>query len=425
MSTKIRFSLVPLAVLAFASGCGATDSGDGSDVASPNVAGSSNGSTEVVAAAEGEEAGPLVDEAPAGSVPPNASAEQEPTNIAPETDSPAAMDEANALLPTCFKWNGQVDIDRALNRHACVAVAPGTYALTSPIHIPSGKTLIGESPNRTAATFYAAPGFTASALVAGPNEGPNGVVRRLSFDSKVRTQGIGARYLTISNVDQKNARCWGIAVAGPSLRVENSNIHHNGSDPTCNAAPGGGIYVTNNGPNPDNWAPVIIGNSIHDNVGPGIDIAMTWGGKIVNNDIRNNSHWAAVSVFGSNWEIYNNRIFHTSRNRPGIPDGQPYWSACRGGPNGVHPAAVMVCQRTDENGTRSTGNYIHDNSIASYYGVLLVGNDESRPYIAPRHNRVINNNFTGSVNACADDFRPGQWGNDKNTWSGGCTPQYF
>lgn len=361
-------------------------------------------------------------EAPLGVTPPAEEAAV-PLAVAPEVDAAPEMKAARAS--PCFDWSGQIDLAMALRRHACVSVAPGTYTVTSPIRVPAGKTLRGASNNRTAAVFVAGPGFDGSSIVTDDGtKGDIATIQRLTFDPKVRTNGIGARRLHLKNVEVKNAKCWGVAIVGTGFELENSNIHHNGSDPTCKAAPGGGVYIARSGGPPDSWKPIIHGNAIHDNTGPGLDIAGAWGGKLYDNDIRNNSHWAAVSVFASNWEIYNNRIFHPTRNRAGVPDGQPYWSMCRGGPNGTHTAAIMVCQQSDEQGSRSTGNYIHDNSVAAYYGVQLIGNDEVKPYWAPRNNRVLNNRFTGSVTACVDDFRPGQWGTDKNTWTS-CTPQYF
>jgi len=419
--------LVGSIVLALVTGCGSAVEGGSEDDMSTTGPVAASGETEGESASaapppQGEGLTPLPDESPVGATPPDESASKA-GDPAPEIEGDTA--ETTALLETCFKWNGQNEINKAIANHDCVAVAPGSYPLTKPIRLLAGHTLIGESNNRSAAVFYAAPGFTGSQILT--DDLSNGVVatvRRLSFDVKMRASGVGARKLTARNIEVHNARCWGVGIAGYGFRLENSNIHHNGADPTCNAAPGGGIYITRSGDVPDAFAPVISGNSIHDNTGPGLDIAGVWGGKLFGNDIRNNSHWAAVSLFGANWEIYDNRIYHPTRNKVGIPDGQPYWSECRGGPNGVHPAAIMLCLRTDAGGSRASGNYIHDNSMASYYGVQLIGADESKPYIAPRNNRVLNNNLTGSVNACVDDFRPGQWQSDKNTWSG-CTPQYF
>ncbi|MCA9581663.1 MAG: hypothetical protein KC416_07690 [Myxococcales bacterium] len=84
----------------------------------------------------------------------------------------------------------------------------------------------------------------------------------------------------------------------------------------------------------------------------------------------------------------------------------------------------MICQRHDTNNEISTNNDIHDNNAASYYGIQLIGNDEEKPYWVPRSNRIANNNLSGSVNACIDDFNPAQWSTGANTWVG-CTPAFF
>jgi hypothetical protein len=227
----------------------------------------------------------------------------------------------------------------------------------------------------------------------------------------------------VSNVEVKNAQCWGVAIAGPQFRIDGSNIHDNGALPTCPAPPGAGIYVTK-ASGPARWAPVISNNTIHHNVGPGLDIAGVWDGELVGNAIRDNSYWAAVSLFGSNWKIHGNQIYHPAFNAPGIPDGNPYFTECSGGPDGAHTAAIMVCQRNDLDNDVSTANDIFDNAAAGWYGILLIGNDEAEPYWAPRNNTVSNNNLLGSYVPCADDFAPGQWGSDQNVWAG-CAPAYF
>ena len=58
---------------------------------------------------------------------------------------------------------------------------------------------------------------------------------------------------------------------------------------------------------------------------------------------------------------------------------------------------------------------VHD-SIAAY-GILSVGADELQPYWAPRNNTFVGNDVFGSVVGCADDFQPGQWSSDQDTWS--------
>ena len=325
----------------------------------------------------------------------------------------------------CFLWSDQVPLSQALSVNGCVAVAPGTYPITKPIVVPKGKTLRGASTSRSAAKFIAGPGFSGAQIVTDDlSNGAIATVSSLTFDMAGRTNGVGARRLCATNLEVKNGTCWGVAIVGTGFTVAGSDIHHNGADPGCPGAPGGGIYVTRSGAFPEMLSPVIHKNSVHHNIGPGLDIAGAWGGQLYGNAVYANSYWAGVSIFGSKWTIHHNQIYHPATNAPGIPDGNKYFSECRGGPNGAHTSAIFICQREDTNNLVSTDNVIHSNALASWYGVLLIGDDERAPYLAPRNNTIFGNDFNGSHNACADDFVPGQWFSDRNHWSG-CTPQYF
>lgn len=349
-------------------------------------------------------------------------------SLSSELNSDPTGDCVNGRSPvpaTCFSWHGQVPINTALAQHPCVGVEAGTYTITKAIVVPAGKTLRGASINRAAARFVAGPGFASTQMVTDDlSEGAVATVSSLTFDAANRTNGVGTRHMCATNLEIKNGRCWGVAIVGTRFTLARSDVHHNGAAPTCPSAPGGGIYTTHTNVGPAINAPVILKNSVHHNVGPGLDVGGSWGGKLYGNAIYANSYWAAVSIFGSNWDIHDNQIFHPVRNTPGIPDGNKYFAECRGGPNGSHTSAIFVCQRNDVNNYVSTDNKIYNNKLASWYGVLLIGNDEAKPYYAPRGNSVWGNSFTGSMHACADDFRPGQWFGDRNTWSG-CTPTYF
>lgn len=82
------------------------------------------------------------------------------------------------------------------------------------------------------------------------------------------------------------------------------------------------------------------------------------------------------------------------------------------------------CQLTDANNYVAINNVIRNNRASGGYGILLIGNDEVAPYLAPRQNTITGNDVFGSVHGCADDFRPGQWSSDRNAWSG-CPVAYF
>jgi len=132
-----------------------------------------------------------------------------------------------------------------------------------------------------------------------------------------------------------------------------------------------------------------------------------WGGIIESNYIHDNSSWAGASVVGSYWTIRYNTIY-----QPSTTTGSPYHPECRGGPIGTGSAAITLCQFTDANNQVTIQNLIHNNTVASRYGILLIGADASAPYKAPRNNTLNNNVVTGSNFGCADDFKIGQWFSD-------------
>jgi parallel beta-helix repeat protein len=294
-----------------------------------------------------------------------------------------------------------------------VTVSPGTYSFSSQILVKPGRTL--QANVRGQVVLRANPGFSNEILVTEPL-GANAqvTVRRLVLDGASNVNGvIGAAEMIISDNEIRGAKCWGAAVAGVSVVISGNLIKNNGAS-CATAPPGTGIYVTANpGPTPNTWAPLISSNEIAYNTGPGIDINNGWGGVIESNYIHDNSSWAGVTVVGSYWTIRYNEIY-----QPSTTIGHPYHPECRGGPIGTGSAAIMLCQFTDEDNQVTIQNLIHDNTVASRYGILLIGADESAPYKAPRNNTLNNNVLTGSNFGCADDFKIGQWFSDINTWTG-------
>src|SRR5690606_12578096 len=121
----------------------------------------------------------------------------------------------------------------------------------------------------------AGPGFSGGQLLTDDlSHGSVAVIATLTLDAAGRTNGAGTRFMTLSNVEIKNAGCWRVAVAGNSVVIDGCDIHHNGADPGCPSAPGGGVYIVNLEPSsPGRYGPVIKNSSIHDNTGPGFDIA--------------------------------------------------------------------------------------------------------------------------------------------------------
>jgi parallel beta-helix repeat protein len=327
----------------------------------------------------------------------------------------------------CVVWAGQLTLQQTVNQNNCVQLPPGLHILDRYLILPSGHTLQGDpSVSRDQVVLAATEGWVNNQGDGVVNDdgfgGQVATLRHFTIDGRgVSTGGVGARRLAVDDMAVTGGTCWGVAVAGEKMTVTNSWIHHNGADPRCFGAPGAGIYMVTQKPagQPSVYSPVVTGNRVSDNIGPGLDIAGVWSGTLTNNQIVNNSSWAGVSLFGSQWLIDGNTVRH-----PATHDGQPYIHSCRAGPNGVRSAAIFLCQRTDVNNAITVNNTITNNKVSSWYGILLVGNDGAHPYLAPRHNMIAGNDAFGSHNGYADDFRPGQWFGDQNDWKGS-KPAYF
>jgi hypothetical protein len=95
-----------------------------------------------------------------------------------------------------------------------------------------------------------------------------------------------------------------------------------------------------------------------------------------------------------------------------------------------------LCENSNAGGLVADHNVISGNTIASYYGVLLMGADEANPEVTPRFNSITDNVLAafalgGSAMPGADDYRPGQSASGANSWAGNkcgtaaCGPGYF
>lgn len=334
----------------------------------------------------------------------------------------------NAQNSTCYVWSGQGSLQSAVDGHACVKIAQGEWLIDVPIVPHEFSTIRGENRNgsvvRASCSFqnivnggpvdamFAANGVTGVILTnftidaACPGESGRRVPQSLG--------GAGANGMLIDGMVVKGARCWGVAINGPGMVVRNTIIAENGSD--CPSyPPGAGIYA-----NPDlifgvgiALNPAIYSNEIRDNIGPALDVNGVWHGTFANNTVTGNSHWAAVSLYGSShWNITGNVIVH-----PSTLDVQPYLPECAGGPIGNGSAGIFLCQKNDTDTPGTLYNVIANNSSSGRYGILSIGNDQATPYWAPRLNVFFNNNVIGSWHGCADDFTPGQYLSDDNRWN--------
>ncbi len=325
---------------------------------------------------------------------------------------------------SCASWHGETPLQTAVDRNACVEIEAGTYDLPQYVLLDDGHTLQGDpTVPRQAIVLRAKAPFNSNGsegLINGtqPPHHDVAVVRHLTVDAYgLATGAIGASDLKIDDVVATGGRCWGIAIVGPNMSVRDSLIERNGADEHCPSAPGAGLYVAANGVPYGRYAPVIVDNVIRDNTGPGVDVYNVWDGRFEGNRVEGNTNWAGVSLIGSYWTVRSNVVDH-----PAPSLGQPYVPACRGGPDGAHSAALVLCQITIYRGMSTTGNVIAGNQLTSYYGILLIGNDEANPKALPFGNVIEHNTFGESTVACADDFR--QDGPDVNRWIG-CIPMPF
>ena len=347
-----------------------------------------------------------------------ASAEDPPLPLTEDLPLPQAQ--------TCLVWAGEIPLQQAVRDNTCVQMLAGTYLLDRFLILPAGHILQGDpAVSRDDIVLRAISGWVNTEGDGVVNDdgfgGPMAVMRHFTVDGNgLATGGIGARRIHVEDMAIQGGKCWGVAVAGEAVTLNNNWIHHNGADPTCYGAPGAGIYMVTQKPTgaPSAYAPKVTNNHIRDNTGPGLDIASVWNGTLTGNVIVNNSSWAGVSLFGSRWTISGNVVRH-----PATDQGQPYQHVCQSGPSGTHSAAIFLCQTTDAYNDVTVENTIVNNTVSSWYGILLVGNDAAQWYWAPRNNTLRNNNAFGSYHAFADDFRPGQWFNDRNSW-GSARPSY-
>jgi hypothetical protein len=325
----------------------------------------------------------------------------------------------------CKKWSGRPSLQVAVNANTCTEVQRGSYQLAAPLIVPDGHRLIGD-PDRARAEIvlrpspsWASNGYEAVIMGMPPPHTAPAQVSHLVVDAGgVATGGLGGANMTIDDTVVRNGRCWGIAVVGYGMHVTGNLIERNGADPTCPSPPGAGIYVAANGVPVADYGPVIAGNAIRDNVGPGVDIDDVWWGRLVDNLVTRNSGWAGVSLVGSHWTISGNAI-----DQPSSDQGQPWVPPCASGPAGAHSAAIVLCQATIAAGAATAANTLTGNTVRGWYGILLIGNDEANRLAVPWGNLITQTTFRpATVLRCADDRAPGD-AND-NVWAG-CVPTRF
>lgn len=363
----------------------------------------------------------------------------------------------------CAYWppNPQgVSLQDFMGVHQCVIVNAGVWSFSERLIIPAGHILKGVGMDQTVvqAAEPWADNPTGSARAALVENSPFGhvTVSDLTVDAhSIAVLGISAREMTIERVRVRGALCDGITINGYGMIIRDSRIESNGKncileqkDEQGNIKKtninGAGIYAEGshdsaNNVVPESFAPLIEGNTIVDNFGPGLDVNTVWSGIFRNNTVQDNKNWSAVSLANaSRWLIANNVIHHPSVNTtfPWKSNEISLVRLCVGGPNGERSSAITVCMTSDTNNAVSNENRILSNTVSGGYGILLIGNDETLPYLVPRGNIVKGNNVFGSNVGCGDDFDPqnsaqlpfggaNEWSCNNCRGSANTDPDYF
>lgn len=340
-----------------------------------------------------------------------------------------------ATHPGCFAWLGQIDLRTAVWDHPCVHMLPGTYNVTVPITIPAGHTLTGSGRDLTVlrAVSNTQPWNGAAGMLQGDlaNNLPvhNIVVGSFTLDANnVISLGFTVTRVVASDLRITGAQCDGVTVSGPSVVLTNSLVEGNGFN--CGSIGAAGIYVTYNNPNgtADNWAPVIVGNTIRNNRTAGLDVNTVDNGVFAGNTVTGNQGWTGAGLYhATGWRIEGNTI------RQPASDAVSTHAACARGPAGGHSAGIWVCR----DGNVGNGHHhITNNAVNGWYGILLVGYDleaGGRRDMVPRFVELQRNDVFGSIVGCGDDFTPGVNGgpaDGQNTWTfnncqGDNTPPHY
>jgi len=325
------------------------------------------------------------------------------------------------IPPTCFQWANQTSLQQAVSQHSCVVLQAGLWTTDVQIAMPAGHSLLGYgagiSTLQAVAPWIGNGGANDAEAVVHNNGQPGVAVKYLTIDANnLSTFGIGAhgQNMLVDSVMVKNAKCDGIAIAAAGWTIQNSIIQNNGF--ACPSGdPGSGIYVIRQKSEDDVYNPAILNNRLLANGGPAIDIDRVRGGVISHNIISNNRAWAAISVNASNWTITGNNISHPQSANPLHPGHTECWPTHAN----ISPAGISVCRQPDNNsGGPVQYTRISGNRISSGHGIRLIGDDESDPTWVPTFSTIEDNDLSGSIVGCIDDFEPGQNQPGMNTWTG-------
>lgn len=338
-----------------------------------------------------------------------------------------------AALDNCYEWSNQEPLQAVADNNTCINIAPGSYSMTEEVLIRNNRTV---TINGNGAVFTATrttqDGVDASdKWIEGPLWANKGMFRsalnsRLIMNNATLDGSNIVSYLVVNRSDAsytidrltlKNGACSALGIFGNGVNITNSFITHNGFN--CKVFSGleeaAGIYAEKQ-IGGYHFSPVMTGNTITDSYGPALDINGVWGGTFSGNKVYGNTGWAAVSLYGSSyWKITNNSVSHPVSTT--VQNHHPFCQPTKA-PIGNRSAAIFLCQDSEVTPYLTNFNVIEGNNASGGYGILLIGSDETKPWMTPRITTIKNNNVMGSLWGCADDFKPRQWYSDANTWTG-------
>lgn len=306
-----------------------------------------------------------------------------------------------------------------VRKHVCVRVPPGTYELDAPIFLPAGHKLTGVPGHRDGTMLRASGRFpiwgepVESTMIRTAGEGATSTVSHLFIYGADRAvRGVCCENVVVDDVRAWNMACDGIVLL-ENATVRRSDVAWNAIHSACPAVStggGSGIYLEVKPGTVGHGDIELEGNVIHENNGMGIDVNGVYFGRIAGNHVYGNTGPAGIGLYeASNWVIEHNTVRHWG----GV---SRYHPRCNAGPGGNRSAAFKICQ--DGGGRSAVNNTVRRNAFSGPYGILSVGNDELAPYEVPRASTFVDNDVFGSTYGCADDFRPGQWFEDDNRWTG-------
>lgn len=332
----------------------------------------------------------------------------------------------------CYEWSNQESLQVVVDANSCVNIAPGSYSMSDEVIVRLGGT---QTINGNGATFTAVkpavpvgttsdkwqqtPTWANKALFRAANNTKlvmnNAILDGSNISSYVVTAKSDSRF-SLDRMTLKNGACSAVGFFSNGNSLTNSYLTHNGFNcKVFSGVPEAAAIYAEKQAGGYHFSPVITGNTITDSYGPALDINGVWGGTFSNNIVYGNTEWAAVSLYGASyWKITNNII-----SQPATTSVQNYHPLCQPtkAPIGNRSAAIFLCQDSEVAPLLTNYNLIEGNQASGGYGILLVGSDETKPWMTPRVNTIKNNNLIGSLWGCADDLKAKQW-LDGNTWTG-------